>query len=40
MQLENKENPQRWFVKKYVSHVDEVYMTRQVRFVAAKNRVG
>jgi len=31
-----KGNPQRWVVKKHVSHVDEVYMTRPVRFIAAK----
>ena len=35
-----KGNPQRWVVKKHVSHVDEVHMTRLVGFVAAKKRVG
>jgi len=35
-----KGNPRRWVVKNYVSHVDEVHMTRPVGFIAAKNRVG
>jgi len=35
-----KGNPRRWVVKKHVSHVDEIHMTRPVGFVAAKKRVG
>jgi len=35
-----KGNPRWWIVKKHVSHVDEVHMTRPIRFVAAKKRVG
>jgi len=35
-----KGNPRKWVVKKHVSHVDEVHMTRPVGFVTAKKRVG
>ena len=35
-----KGNPQRWSVKKHVSHVDEVHMTWPVGFIARKKRVG
>ena len=35
-----KGNPRRWNVKKHVSHVDEVHMTRTVGFIAATKRVG
>ena len=35
-----KRNPQRWVVKKHVSHVDEVYMTRPVGVVTAEKRIG
>ena len=35
-----KGNPRRWVVKKHVSHVNEVHMTRPVGFFAAKKTVG
>ena len=35
-----KGNPQRWVVKKHISHVDEDHMTRPVGFITAKKRVG
>ena len=35
-----KGNLRRWVVKKHVSHIDEVHMTRLVGFVATKKRVG
>ena len=35
-----KGNPRRWVIKKHVSHVGEVHMTRPIEFVVAKRRVG
>ena len=35
-----KGNRRMWVVKKHVSHVDEVHMTRPVRFITARKRVG